>query len=262
MTLIEAASLTSYFLAFALLIQAVEFISLSRRADFFTIWSYQNLKTDLENGLPFSKGFIAKLFSDFSFKIIVWIYFIVAFFVFILPAYSFLLFLILFFIHLYICIRFRGTFNGGSDMMSFVLLTGMLIYTSSTDTSVQKLGLIYIAVHAVYSYFKAGRVKVISPEWRNGKALPLFLEQSLYADTRQISAWLKFKPKFSLLLCWSVILFEMGIVTLPLLGQFKIYYFIAAILFHFVIYKGFGLNRFFWVWVSAWPAILYSMSLI
>ncbi len=123
MTLIEAASLTSYLLAFFLLLQAIEFIALSRQSNFFTVWGYENLRFDLENGLPLPKSILAMLFSDFAFKIIVWIYFLIAILVFLIPAFSFTLFFILFFIHLYICIRFRGTFNGGSDMMGFVVLT-------------------------------------------------------------------------------------------------------------------------------------------
>lgn len=260
MNLFEAARITSYLLGLVVLVQASEFILLSIRPDFFKIWSYKNLSYALEAGLPLPKAIIRMLFSDSSFKVVVFFYFVFGVGVFVFP--SFALFSALFILHLLICVRFRGTFNGGSDMMTFVLLTGLLIVTVSDKESVQKLGLIYIAVHAVYSYFKAGRIKLINLNWRNGTALPIFLKQSLFSDIRSLAIWLGGRPRLSLLLCWSVIIFEIGIVALPIMGNFKIYYFLLAVVFHFANYKCFGLNRFFWAWIAAWPSILYSISLI
>ena len=257
MTLNLALGLTTRLLAFAMVLQSVEFLSLLRRPFFFGIWSYQNLKSDLESHLPLPNNIIAKLFSENTFMIVVSIQALAAIYSLFYPA--FWLFAILFFTHLTICIRFRGTFNGGSDMMTFILLTGVLVSTASASASVQKVGLLYITVHALYSYFKAGLVKVLNEEWRSGRGLPSFLSQSLYVDIQKLSLWLANKPSVSKILCWFVFLFELSVITTPFFPKHLIVFFTIAVVFHFNVFIFFGLNRFFWMWLSVWPAIFYTL---
>lgn len=260
MSLSLAISITGRLLAFAMFLQGLELFLLTRKKYFFEIWSFTNLKGDLEKGLPLSNSLIAFLFSGVMFKTIIVLQMIAAVIgLFYLDAFSFG---ILFFTHLMICIRFRGTFNGGSDMMTFVVLTGVLIAFNSSHVETQKLGLIYIAIHIIYSYFKAGLSKIIHADWRSGLALPVLLERSLFLDIRLITKKFHTKKHLYFIFCWCVLIFELIALGLPMFSQFTLYYFLAAALFHFVIYYSLGLNRFFWIWMSAWPAIFYSVSLL
>ena len=75
---------------------------------------------------------------------------------------SFALLLFLFLGNLLILIRWRGSFNGGSDFMTLVVLTGLLIaYTvgifASADIGIQA-GLCYICIQSITSYFISGWV--------------------------------------------------------------------------------------------------------
>ena len=238
MSLAIALTLTTRFIAFTLMLQSLEMLFLLK---------HQSIKAWSSPIKPLEKSFVPAVLIQLIFSVYsLWS-----------PSASVVL--VLFITHLLICMRFRGTFNGGSDMMIFVVLTGLFVSLMSSSIQMQKLGLLYIAVHALYSYFKAGFVKVRNEDWRSGKALPVFLQQSLYKDIRQVAGWLATKPKFSKALCWLVIAFELSAVIVPFFHIFTPAYFITAVVFHFVIYLSFGLNRFFWAWISAWPALFYSL---
>lgn len=255
-----AAMITSKLLATAVLFQALELLLLVHNRNFVEIWSYSNLKLNLEGGLPIPRIIIEKIFSFIGFKFLILSHVILA-----LCALFFLnfwIFLLLFIIHLLICIRFRGTFNGGSDMMTTVVLTGVLISLFPAAPHAQKLGLLYIAVHSIFSYTKAGWVKIKNADWRSGKALPIFLSQSLIMGVQNISRRLRSYPLLCQVLCWSVILFELGAISLPLMSVYSAFYFMVAVLFHFIVFMSFGLNRFFWIWICTWPSIFYSISLV
>lgn len=256
MTMEASLLLTTRLLAFNMLLQAIEIFILSRRTDFQHIWSYANLSSDLEKGLPLPKSLVRFLFSISSLQKITLLQIGLACALF-FHAHALVAFF-LFLTHLIICIRFRGSFNGGSDMMTFIVLTGVLI----ASLGYPKVGLIYIATHALYSYFKAGLAKAKHREWWNGKALPVFLSRSLFPEIGKFSAKLTEKPVSSKILGWLTIGFEfaaLGLLVIPELTQL---YLALAIVFHLVIYFSFGLNRFFWIWLSAWPATLFSLGLL
>ena len=84
----------------------------------------------------------------------------------------------LFISHLLILIRWRGAFNGGSDFMTLVALTGLLIVHSVALAGNPDLGwragLWYVGLQSITSYFVSGWVKLLQPQWRSGKAMPIF----------------------------------------------------------------------------------------
>lgn len=239
--------LTSQLLAFALFLQGLEIFSLCINSSMLKIWSFENLKRDLR---------IRFLFSEKSLRIIATFQILLALNALLSP--HFLFFLGLFFTCLIVSIRFRGTFNGGSDMMTFVILTGTCVGWGLKP----EWGLIYIAIHTFYSYFKAGIVKVIQKDWRTGRALPVFLQRSLYPDIQNLGVSLTHYKYVSLVLCWGAILFELGGISLLFIPKMTLIYFTMAVLFHLIVYRCFGLNRFFWIWISGWPSLFYVVTLL
>ncbi len=260
MTLSIAIYLTGKLVFFCYLTQSLEIFYLSRQSSFQKIWSYANLAPDLEAGLPISSTFAKILFSNRALTKISETQIILSTLGLMFPHWIFLSLLII--LQIIVGIRFRGSFNGGSDMMTFVVATGTLVALSSTTEKGQSLGLLYIAVHTLYSYFKSGMSKLSSTDWLHGQALPGFLKRSLFINIQKISERLGARLFLSEILCWGVIFFELFSVSL-VFYQGPIYlYFTAAVIFHFVIFLIFGLNRFLWIWLSAWPATLYSLSLL
>lgn len=113
----------------------------------------------------------------------------------------------------------------------------------------------YIAVLVICSYFLAGVSKVLSPGWRKGSAL---VEVIKYSNATVPSRLAKKLQSFGNLktLSFIVIVFELMFPLVLLGGIFTPSILVMGILFHFANYYLFGLNRFFWVWIATYPAIM------
>lgn len=171
--------------------------------------------------------------------------------------------LLLFAMALLLLLRWRGAFNGGSDFMTLVGLTGLLLaHVLGLFTDPAKawhVALWYAAVQSLSSYFVSGWVKLMRPEWRSGRAMTVFLDNGVYGPLpdHSVYRW----PRLAMLCSWSFTLWE-GLFPLALLDfRLALVFCAIAAVFHFLVFWFFGLNRFFWAWLSTFPAILYCASL-
>jgi hypothetical protein len=153
--------------------------------------------------------------------------------------------------------RFRGTFNGGSDSMSVVVLLALSLTAAFGGSArAANAGLGYVCVQLVFSYFIAGTVKVAKPAWRSGEALSTLLKTNRYGTPDWLQR-LVARPAIAMAAAWLVIAFECAFpvsllgpqVALPLLN--------VGMLFHVGNVLAFGLNRFFFAWLAAYPSLLY-----
>ena len=165
----------------------------------------------------------------------------------------------LFLIALLLLFRWRGAFNGGSDFMTLVGLTGLLVahgvgaYAGMAQG--WRAGLWYVALQALTSYFMSGWVKLLRPEWRTGRALPFFLDTGVYGPIAANSVLRK--PWAARACAWAFTVWE-GCFPLALLDiRLAAAFCAVAAVFHFGVFWYFGLNRFFWAWLATFPAILY-----
>ena len=168
---------------------------------------------------------------------------------------------ILFFTTLLICVRWRGTFNGGSDSMTVLVLGALLVSLSLGPQS--KFGiasLMYVGVQTCFSYFVAGLAKVRRKEWRNGVSLSRYVHAGYY-DIAPVLR--RIWPDSSLWKwgSWLILTFELASpVAFWSPGLCKWFIGLAA-LFHFVNSFALGLNRFFFAWAAAWPALLFCSQI-
>jgi hypothetical protein len=156
--------------------------------------------------------------------------------------------------------RWRGAFNGGSDFMTLVAVSGLLIaqlvgQLTHDPALGWRAGLWYITVYVVSSYFVSGWVKLLRPEWRNGRAMTIFLDGGVYGPLPPRSVYRH--PTLAALVSWTFTVWE-GCFPLALVDV-RIAWFMCCIapVFHFLVYWYFGLNRFFWAWLVTYPAVLY-----
>jgi len=146
--------------------------------------------------------------------------------------------------------------------MTLVVLTGLLISQVVGALGNVALGwqagFWYIAIQAITSYFMSGAVKLLRPEWRNGSAMTIFLNGAIYGP---LSATHLLRNKWLALLgSWGFIVWEI-LFPLSLLDPRLAAVFCAvAALFHFLVFWFFGLNRFFWAWLCAFPAIMWCSA--
>jgi hypothetical protein len=118
------------------------------------------------------------------------------------------------------------------------------------------LALAYIAIVCGLSYFVAGAAKLAQKKWRRGLALQEIL---LHSNAVRKVAWIQIlaeKRNIIFLASWAVVLFEISFPLVLLNGRWAMFYLLIGVFFHFANFLIFGLNRFFWAWLAAYPAVL------
>lgn len=243
MTLETALLWTTRLVLFSLLIQTLELIWTYRSWADNGIWNFATLKSELEKIFPFGKIGIKFLFSTLSVQIILALRLLFIAYSFAQP--NLISFVILLLSHLIICWRFRGTYNGGSDMITLMTLLGLAMsYSFSEGEALRVSGLFFIAVHGISSYFMSGVYKLKQKSWRDGTALAIFLKKNWPSHIMKI-------------LSWGALCFEVGF-PLSLVNLQLAYAFIAmAFFFHLLNAILLGLTRFLCAWAATWPAILF-----
>jgi hypothetical protein len=134
--------------------------------------------------------------------------------------------------------------NGGSDTMTMqILLAAFVASLFPHSARMQYAAAAYVAIQLVLSYFVAGVAKLKQHEWRKGRALPQFLG-------RTGSPWL--------VRSWLVMLFECLFPVCLLSPTLTLAFLAFGSLFHLANFYYFGLNRFIFVWLAAYPALLLT----
>jgi hypothetical protein len=152
--------------------------------------------------------------------------------------------------------RFEGPYNGGSDRMGILILCCLCIAQVAPSQLIKEMAFGYLALQLILSYFISGWVKIVNPDWRTGRALADVFQFSAYPVSEQLRNLAAF-PALLLVMSWAVILFELLFPLTVLAGDFLIVGLIIAALFHLANACLFGLNRFFWIWLCAYPSLLW-----
>lgn len=157
---------------------------------------------------------------------------------------------------LFILRRFDGPYNGGADRMGLLALWCLVAAHFLPESKWREIAFGYLGAQAMLSYFVSGWVKIVSPDWRNGRALRDVFLFSAYPVSEKLRG-LANRPSLLLIASWAVMLFELAF-PLSLVSQpTLIAALIIAAAFHFANACLFGLNRFFWTWISVYPAIIW-----
>ncbi|MGB0902355.1 HTTM domain-containing protein [Halocynthiibacter sp.] len=140
--------------------------------------------------------------------------------------------------------------------MGLLILTCLTLAQISPHPFFAELALAYLAIQLILSYFVSGQIKILNPDWRSGQALADVFAFSAYPVSENLRALAK-HPKVMFGASWAVMIFEL-IFPLSFLhsAALTLAFFIAA-LFHLTNACVFGLNRFFWTWLAAYPSILW-----
>jgi hypothetical protein len=138
--------------------------------------------------------------------------------------------------------RWRGNFNGGSDRMTVVLLLARVLPAPVGD--------LYAAVQLTLSYWVAGGAKLASAGWRNGSAMQDFLE--LYQAP-------PIPRRYHLGLSWAAMFWQLAFPLAWLGGPWLAFFSLTGLMFHLANWRLFGLNRFLWIWMAAYPCLWLSL---
>lgn len=152
--------------------------------------------------------------------------------------------------------RFRGAYHGGADAMLLVVLGGLALARCDLDGALGSLGLAYVAVQLVLSYFIAGLVKLREPSWRSGAAMHEVLALPQYRAPNWARRWLD-RPAIARGCAWIVVGFECLFPLALFDPRAAVLLGAVAIAFHAANVAVLGLNRFLWTWLAAYPALAF-----
>lgn len=160
-------------------------------------------------------------------------------------------------------LRWRGTFNGGADYMTVLVLLLLSIEAVNRDRPAVRLGCLwYLSVQAVLSYFIAGVVKFRNADWRSGRVLRRFMSGPPY-DPPDFFAALSKRAGLMQLSSWGILLFELSFPLVLHSPAACLAFLTVALVFHLLNFAIFGLNRFIFAWAAAYPALyFYSAQII
>ncbi|KMW60579.1 hypothetical protein AIOL_000741 [Candidatus Rhodobacter oscarellae] len=157
--------------------------------------------------------------------------------------------------------RFQGPYNGGSDRMSSLILWCLTAAHLAPSPFWAELAMGYLAVQLTLSYFISGQVKLTNPDWRSGRALADVFAFSAYPVAENLRA-LALREGLLRGASWAVILFEV-LFPLALLTQVSLLAALAlGAAFHAANACFFGLNRFLWIWLAAYPSLIWLQTRI
>jgi hypothetical protein len=145
----------------------------------------------------------------------------------------------------------------GSDQMLVVVFGGLAVFHAVPEPLAKAGALSFIALQSLLSYFAAGYAKLVSPVWRGGDAIGGILNTTTYGSAFFSRLLLGNRP-LSLLVCWSVLIFE---CVLPLLVFFGVksalVFVVVGAAFHVSVAAMMGLNSFVWAFSATYPCLLF-----
>lgn len=165
-----------------------------------------------------------------------------------------------FFFHLWRLYSAGGGWLRGSESLALWLLCSATVAACLGANSLPaKAMFLYVGVQTGLSYFLAGLHKMKEPMWLQSKAIQLWLKDSPV----QLPTWLSAGAiRFRHPLHLGVIAAEVGIAIVVFYPRILAAYLILALLFHWLLAEILGLRRFLWIWISAFPALIYLSSLL
>jgi hypothetical protein len=161
-------------------------------------------------------------------------------------------------------LSYRNPFGGdGSDQMTIVVLSGLVVYSFAADDIMGYAGLVFVGAQGILSYVVSGVAKLISPVWRSGRALQGILDTRTYGHAGAAGLLARSPRWVNVGACWFVIVFESAFVLAPVLPVVGLVVLLAiGATFHLANAYVMGLNVFFWAFVSTYPCIVFVNYLV
>ena len=151
--------------------------------------------------------------------------------------------------------RLRGPYAGASDAMT--LQTLIAVSGAVVLPEYERAFLLYLALQVTLSLFLGGIHKARNPQWWNGEALSRALLLKTL-DVPHVAQSLTRSPRVVRIVGWAVLFFELSFPLVLLMPSLRVPLVAIALVFHVFNAYAFGLNRFFWAWLAAYPAVLYA----
>jgi hypothetical protein len=153
--------------------------------------------------------------------------------------------------------RHRGAYNGGSDFMTAQVLGATFAMRAfGSQPGAVRVVLCYLGLQTVLSYWISGLYKVRHTSWRRGGALQKFLRDNRYGTPGSVLDLVRL-PEAARAWVWLLLAFELLFPLSITSPRVALLFMGTGLLFHYAVFRVFGLNRFFWAWLAAYPSVYF-----
>lgn len=135
-----------------------------------------------------------------------------------------------------------------------ILLIAVCIHLLYQDNSISQLCVFVMAFFLCLSYVSSGYQKLVTSEWQTGKVIEDLWKENNWSFglSKTFLKWLGY----------SVIFFELTFPVALVHDSLLYIYLIWGILFHGFLYIKLNYNFFFWTFVSAYPALVFTSEFV
>lgn len=161
--------------------------------------------------------------------------------------------------HLFLLARINVGFDG-SDRMLTILLVGVVCIEAVPTPHARHAALWFVGAHGILAYAAGGLAKVRSPMWLSGEAVSGVLGTRSVGH-RALAGWAVSHPGATQAVARSTIALECALPVLAFAGPAgAVAMVVGGTAFHAATALAMGLNRFPWVFLATYPAILHLAS--
>ncbi len=259
MDIYQAIQWVQRLIAIAIIFQTIEIFQIRKSFADKGVWSWYDLRIEFKTFSTFSQRMLDFFLSYRNFLCLLALRLLLA--TCLLFFSNVCILVILLFSTIMIGLRWRGTFNGGSDYMTILVLLALTVQSLSSESYKLSLAVLwYLAIQVCSSYFIAGLVKVRRQNWRSGVALRCFIASTIYKEDK-LSKLIQENNSIALFLSWALFLFELGFPIALVNPSVSLFVVATAIVFHIGNFYIFGLNRFVFAWLACYPALYFCSGL-
>jgi Vitamin K-dependent gamma-carboxylase len=251
----DALLWTERLVALSLLVQSLELWSLRRLAADDGVWRWAILRDEVAVFPRPIRAVLERLLAYPVFRVVLALRLVAAPLLAVVPHVAIVAFL--FATSILVALRWRGSFNGGSDFMTLIVLSALTV--AKAYPPVAWACLWYIALQACNSYFLAGVAKLRTANWRSGRALAGFAQTTVFGSPGLAGPFVTY-PWLARAASWCVIGLECLFPLSLLHPTLALAFMGMAMAFHLGNAQVFGLNRFVLAWAATYPAVLYCAS--
>jgi hypothetical protein len=146
----------------------------------------------------------------------------------------------------------------GAYQLTLVVFAALFVASFfPVDSTTSLLCVWFIGLQTLLSYFVSGVSKLWSESWRNGDALAGIFGTNIYGHSA-VFRFLDDRPRLGTVMCWLTIVFECAFpIVLFVDVQIASLLIACGVLFHLSNAVFMGLNGFFVMFLSTYPALVY-----
>lgn len=145
------------------------------------------------------------------------------------------------------------------NRFSLVIIGALFLRAIAPTEFITEISLWFIALQSCLSYLTAGVAKLFNKNWRGGDALLNIANSPTLSVMPKLAVFFNKHRSVGKSLTWLTLAVECLFPLVLLIGQpWYLFFLIWGSAFHLANAVLLRLNKFFWVWIATYPAIVFA----